>query len=301
VFTHQVGALSNDFFTQLLDMSTHWQKSAASEGVYEGGDRSTGKVKWTATPVDMIFGSHSELRAIAEVYGSKNGRQKFADDFIRAWNKVMIADRFELKKSFARPTNRARRRPEELKVKARALQDSVVSVRLIAAWSLVDEPGLDAPKLKAQALQDPAYEVRSMAAQSLHRESGPEVLKLKDLALDSPDAYVRRFAVESLKYESGPEARRLKEKAMRDADPTIREAAQAQQILSARDACNRLVRLQLKGLRSKTLLAGWPKRRPSRCAGRQVFSRHVSSILGRFFDCSVTASPAFLARASCRQ
>jgi len=98
VFTYKVGTLSNDFFTNLLDMSTRWQKSAASEGVYEGIDRGTGKVKWTATPVDMIFGSHSELRAIAEVYGSKDGRQKFADDFIRAWNKVMMADRFELKK-----------------------------------------------------------------------------------------------------------------------------------------------------------------------------------------------------------
>jgi catalase-peroxidase len=97
VFTSRPGALSNDFFVNLLDMSTRWQKSANTEGVYEGLDRKTGAVKWTATPVDLIFGSHSELRAIAEVYAAEDGKQKFVNDFARAWNKVMELDRFDLK------------------------------------------------------------------------------------------------------------------------------------------------------------------------------------------------------------
>jgi catalase-peroxidase len=98
VLTQKPGTLSNDFFVNLLDMSTRWQKAAGADGVYEGVDRKSGKLKWTGTPVDLIFGSHSELRAIAEVYASMDGRQKFADDFARAWTKVMMADRFELKK-----------------------------------------------------------------------------------------------------------------------------------------------------------------------------------------------------------
>ena len=97
VFTSKPGTLSNDFFLNLLDMSTKWQKSASSEGVYEGIDRKTGELKWTATPVDLIFGSHSELRAIAEVYASEDGKQKFVTDFVNAWNKVMKLDRFDLK------------------------------------------------------------------------------------------------------------------------------------------------------------------------------------------------------------
>ena len=97
VFTGKPGTLSNDFFLNLLDMSTKWQKSSNSEGVYEGIDRKTGKLKWTATPVDLIFGSHSELRAIAEVYASEDGKQKFVTDFVNAWNKVMKLDRFDLK------------------------------------------------------------------------------------------------------------------------------------------------------------------------------------------------------------
>jgi catalase-peroxidase len=97
VFTSNPGALSNDFFVNLLDMSTRWQKSAKAEGVYEGLDRKTGAVKWTATPVDLIFGSHSELRAIAEVYAAEDGKQKFVNDFAKAWNKVMELDRFDLK------------------------------------------------------------------------------------------------------------------------------------------------------------------------------------------------------------
>ncbi|NOT84471.1 MAG: catalase-peroxidase, partial [Methylococcaceae bacterium] len=97
VLTSTPGTLSNDFFTNLLDMSTNWQKSAKTEGIYEGIDRKTGKLKWTATPVDLIFGSHSELRAIAEVYAAEDGRQKFVADFVNAWNKVMMLDRFDLK------------------------------------------------------------------------------------------------------------------------------------------------------------------------------------------------------------
>jgi catalase-peroxidase len=97
VFTDKLGVLSNDFFSNLLDMSTKWQKSSNSEGIYEGIDRKTGAVKWTATPVDLIFGSHSELRAIAEVYASKDSKQKFVTDFVTAWNKVMNLDRFDLK------------------------------------------------------------------------------------------------------------------------------------------------------------------------------------------------------------
>ncbi len=94
VFTNQPGTLSNDFFVNLLDMSTHWTKSSKSEGIYEGRDRSTGKLRWTATPVDLMFGSHAELRAVAEVYAEANGEQRFVADFVDAWNKVMTLDRF---------------------------------------------------------------------------------------------------------------------------------------------------------------------------------------------------------------
>ncbi len=93
VFTDRPGTLSRDYFVNLLDLSTVWQKSAQSEGLYEGKDRATGKVKWTATPVDLIFGSHSELRAVAEVYASNDADRKFVQDFVQAWNKVMNLDR----------------------------------------------------------------------------------------------------------------------------------------------------------------------------------------------------------------
>jgi catalase-peroxidase len=96
VFTKRPGTLSNDFFVNLLDMSTKWQKSTKSDGIYEGIDRKTGQIKWTATPVDLIFGSHSELRAIAEVYAAEDGKEKFVRDFVSAWNKVMNLDRFDL-------------------------------------------------------------------------------------------------------------------------------------------------------------------------------------------------------------
>jgi catalase-peroxidase len=96
VFTNQPGTLSNDFFVNLLDMSTKWAKSAESDGVYEGRDRATGDLKWTATPVDLVFGSNSELRAIAEVYAANDAGEKFVHDFIHAWTKVMNLDRFDV-------------------------------------------------------------------------------------------------------------------------------------------------------------------------------------------------------------
>jgi catalase-peroxidase len=95
VFTNRPGTLSNDFFVNLLSMSTQWSKSQSTEGVYEGRDRKTGALKWTATPVDLIYGSHSELRAVAEVYAAEDGKKTFVRDFVAAWNKVMNADRFD--------------------------------------------------------------------------------------------------------------------------------------------------------------------------------------------------------------
>ena len=96
VFTNRPGTLTNDFFVNLLDMSTKWQASPASEGVFEGRDRATGEVKWTATRVDLIFGSNSQLRAIAEVYACDDAKETFVKDFVAAWNKVMNLDRFDL-------------------------------------------------------------------------------------------------------------------------------------------------------------------------------------------------------------
>ena len=96
VFTDRPGTLTNDFFVNLLDMSYKWEKSPTSEGVYEGHDRKTGALKWTATPVDLLFGSNSELRAVSEVYASSDGEQKFVQDFVKAWTKVMTLDRFDL-------------------------------------------------------------------------------------------------------------------------------------------------------------------------------------------------------------
>jgi catalase-peroxidase len=95
VFTKQSETLTNDFFVNLLDMSTQWQP-AGSDGVYEGRDRKTNAVKWTGTRVDLIFGSHSQLRAIAEVYACADSKEKFVKDFVAAWNKVMNLDRFDL-------------------------------------------------------------------------------------------------------------------------------------------------------------------------------------------------------------
>jgi catalase-peroxidase len=95
VFTKRPETLTNDFFLNLLDMGTQWSASG-TEGVYEGRDRETNELKWTGTRVDLIFGSHSQLRAIAEVYGCTDSKEKFVKDFVAAWTKVMNADRFDL-------------------------------------------------------------------------------------------------------------------------------------------------------------------------------------------------------------
>jgi len=96
VFTNRPETLTNDFFVNLLDMGTQWQPANGSDGVYEGRDRKTNAVKWTGTRVDLIFGSHSQLRALAEVYGSSDAKEKFVKDFVAAWTKVMNHDRFEV-------------------------------------------------------------------------------------------------------------------------------------------------------------------------------------------------------------
>jgi catalase-peroxidase len=96
VFTERPGSLSNDFFVNLLDMSTAWKPTSPDAELFEGRDRKTGQLKWTATRVDLVFGSSSELRALAEVYASSDGQQRFVKDFVAAWTKVMNLDRFDL-------------------------------------------------------------------------------------------------------------------------------------------------------------------------------------------------------------
>jgi catalase-peroxidase len=96
VFTKNPGTLTNDFFVNLVDMRTKWQPTAEDEELYEGRDRATGELKWTGTRVDLVFGSNSQLRALSEVYAQDDSKQKFVDDFVKAWNKVMNADRFDL-------------------------------------------------------------------------------------------------------------------------------------------------------------------------------------------------------------
>src|SRR5690606_25803420 len=96
VFTDRVGALTQDFFVNLLDMGTLWKPVDETSELFEGRDRRTGEVKWTATRNDLIFGSHSVLRALAEVYASSDAREKFVRDFVAAWTKVMNLDRFDL-------------------------------------------------------------------------------------------------------------------------------------------------------------------------------------------------------------
>jgi len=95
VFTATPGVLTNDFFANLLDMGTQWQPAAGEEGVYECRDRKTNALKWTGTRIDLIFGSHSQLRALAEVYACAGSKQKFVKDFVSAWNKVMNLDRYD--------------------------------------------------------------------------------------------------------------------------------------------------------------------------------------------------------------
>jgi catalase-peroxidase len=96
VLTDKPGALTNDFFVNLLDMSTQWKSISDDQNLFEGLDRKTGAVKWTGTRVDLVFGSNSVLRALAEVYASSDAKEKFVNDFVAAWTKVMNADRYDL-------------------------------------------------------------------------------------------------------------------------------------------------------------------------------------------------------------
>jgi catalase-peroxidase len=96
VFTNRPETLTNDFFVNLLDMGTEWKTSVSAENVYDGRDRTTGEGKWTATAVDLVFGSHSQLRAIAEVYACDDAKDKFVGDFVAAWDRVMNLDRFDV-------------------------------------------------------------------------------------------------------------------------------------------------------------------------------------------------------------
>jgi catalase-peroxidase len=96
VFTQRPGVLSNDFFVNLLDMATSWKPVSDAEGVFEGTDRKTSEKKWTGTRVDLVFGSNSQLRALAEAYACSDAQEKFVEDFVAAWNKVMNLDRFDL-------------------------------------------------------------------------------------------------------------------------------------------------------------------------------------------------------------
>jgi catalase-peroxidase len=95
-FTSTPGSLTNDFFVNLLDLGTVWQPTSADANIFEGRDRATGELKWTGSRADLVFGSNSELRALAEVYASDNAREKFVRDFVAAWVKVMNLDRFDL-------------------------------------------------------------------------------------------------------------------------------------------------------------------------------------------------------------
>ena len=106
VFTKRPGTLTNEFFVNLLDISTEWKASGSTQDVYEGRDRATGELKWTGTAVDLVFGSNSQLRAVAEFYAQEDSKEKFVRDFVAAWNKVMNNDRFDLEGQGvgARPT-----------------------------------------------------------------------------------------------------------------------------------------------------------------------------------------------------
>src|SRR6185312_5490156 len=97
VLTTRLGSLTNDFFTNLLDMRTEWKATSDAKTLFEGRDRATGEVKWTASRVDLVFGSNAQLRAWAEVYGSADGEEKLVRDFVAAWTKVMRLDRFDLR------------------------------------------------------------------------------------------------------------------------------------------------------------------------------------------------------------
>jgi len=98
VFTNTVGTLTNDFFTNILDLSTTWKATSNDDTLFEGTNRKTGEIKFRGTRADLIFGSNTELRAVAEVYGANDGQEKFVNDFVSAWTKVMYLDRYDLKK-----------------------------------------------------------------------------------------------------------------------------------------------------------------------------------------------------------
>jgi catalase-peroxidase len=95
-FTHKPETLTNDFFRNLLDMGTEWKPASSAQDVFEGRDRKTGELKWTGSRIDLVFGSHAQLRALSEVYASEDGKEKFVNDFVAAWVKVMNLDRFDL-------------------------------------------------------------------------------------------------------------------------------------------------------------------------------------------------------------
>ncbi len=103
VLTDRPGTLTNDFFVNLLDVGTAWRPSPSERNVYEGTDRHTGQQRWTATAADLVFGAHSQLRALCEVYASDDAQEKFVRDFVAAWNKVMNSDRFDLATLGPRP------------------------------------------------------------------------------------------------------------------------------------------------------------------------------------------------------
>src|ERR1700694_867063 len=102
LFTDRPETLTNDFFVNLLDINTAWRPSASDKNIYEGSDRASGKSRWTATAADLVFAAHSQLRALAEVYASDDGKEKFVRDFVAAWNKVMNLDRYDLLSGRAR-------------------------------------------------------------------------------------------------------------------------------------------------------------------------------------------------------
>jgi len=131
VLTGQVGALTNDYFVNLLDMGTTWQPTSDTDEIFEGRDRETGELKWTASRVDLVFGSNSILRSLAEVYASDDAKEKFVADFVAAWDKVMMLDRFDLAdKLFERVDRLAAPRLQSfakcLEVHAAILRDNLV-------------------------------------------------------------------------------------------------------------------------------------------------------------------------------
>jgi hypothetical protein len=132
--------LTNDFFVNLLDIRTAWRPSAAAANVYEGRDRATGELKWSATAADLVFGAHSQLRALAEVYASDDAKEKFVRDFVAAWDKVMNLDRYDLVAQ-ARG-RRARGRDQPLSSLPVPLQQARATLSVARAFIIMSHPGL---------------------------------------------------------------------------------------------------------------------------------------------------------------